>query len=128
MNPAVENAGSVASSSITFPTCRPRPGVHCSRIFVAPDKPRSDEVLVTGPFAKAGRTIWSRFEGQCRRFGLFHRMVHDGRLSKRATAGRRSCRLQRRHCCAHSGGGAGSRRESERALGAIHVEKARCPP
>ena len=97
----------------------PAPGVNLAPDFTKPDKPRTDEVLVT-PVREGGQDDWSRFEGASAAIGYFIRMVHDGRLSKdegwEAICGYNAAMLRPQWPVERL------KRESER-LWAIHVEK-----
>ncbi|WP_244503546.1 AAA family ATPase [Shimia haliotis] len=97
----------------------PAPGVNLAPDFTTPDKPRTDEVLVT-PVREGGQDDWSRFEGASAAIGYFIRMVHDGRLSKdegwEAICGYNAAMLRPQWPVERL------KRESER-LWAIHVEK-----
>ena len=97
----------------------PALGVNLAPDFTTPDKPRTDEVLVT-PVREGGQDDWSRFEGASAAIGYFIRMVHDGRLSKdegwEAICGYNAAMLRPQWPVERL------KRESER-LWAIHVEK-----
>ena len=117
MNPALErDLGEFIDTVADMP---PAPGVSLQPDFKAPDKPRSDEVLVT-PVREGGLDDWSRFEGASAAIGYFIRMVHDGRLSKgdgwEAICGYNAAMLRPQWPVERL------KRESER-LWAIHVEK-----
>ncbi|MBB06576.1 MAG: hypothetical protein CML03_13885 [Pseudooceanicola sp.] len=97
----------------------PAPGVNLAPDFTTPDKPRTDDVLVT-PVREGGQDDWSRFEGASAAIGYFIRMVHEGRLSKdegwEAICGYNAAMLRPQWPVERL------KRESER-LWAIHVEK-----
>jgi len=121
MNPALErDLGEFIEAVADMP---PAPGVSLQPDFVAPDKPRSDEVLVT-PVREGGQDDWSRFEGASAAIGYFIRLVHDGRLSKgdgwEAICGYNAAMLRPQWPVERL------KRESER-LWALHVEKHGAP-
>jgi len=121
MNPALErDLGEFIDTVADMP---PAPGVSLQPDFTAPDKPRSDEVLVT-PVREGGQDDWSRFEGVSAAIGYFIRMVHDGRLSRdegwTAICGYNAAMLRPQWPVERL------KRESER-LWALHVEKHGAP-
>jgi len=121
MNPALErDLGEFIEAVADMP---PAPGVSLQPDFVATDKPRSDEVLVT-PVREGGQDDWSRFEGASAAIGYFIRMVHDGRLSKgdgwEAICGYNAAMLRPQWPVERL------KRESER-LWVLHVEKHGAP-
>lgn len=97
----------------------PAPGINLAPDFATPEKPRTDDVLVT-PVREGGQDDWSRFEGASAAIGYFIRMVHDGRLSKdegwEAICGYNAAMLRPQWPVERL------KRESER-LWALHVEK-----